>query len=91
MSAIAVNYEHQTLDDEMQTLTQEMSHRQDQETDSKNRRQEREADAVICIVPADTPVATLLLSIAIAVLPSDAHVNVMPFITLLNWSYPTAV
>jgi hypothetical protein len=50
-----------------------------------------EADALICIAPADTPVATLLLRIAIALLPSDAHVNVMPFIKLLNWSYPTAV
>ena len=50
-----------------------------------------EAEAVMCIVPGATPVATLPLSIAIAVLPSDAQSNVIPFITLLNWSYPTAV
>ena len=49
------------------------------------------AEAVICTVPAATPVATLPLRIAIALVPSEAHENVTPLITLLNWSYPTAV
>ena len=39
----SVNYERTTLDGEMHTLTREMAHRQSQEADSKNRRQEREA------------------------------------------------
>lgn len=50
-----------------------------------------EAEAVICTVPGAIPVATLPLSIAIALLPSEAQAKVSPFITLLNWSYPTAV
>ena len=49
------------------------------------------AEAVICVVPGPAPVATFPLSIAIELLPSDDHVKVMPLITLLNWSNPTAV
>jgi len=49
-----------------------------------------EAEAVMCTVPLDTPVATLPLMVATE-LPSDAQANVIAFSTLLNWSYPTAV
>jgi len=50
-----------------------------------------EAEAVMCRVPGPTPVATFPFSIATELFPSDDHVNVRPLITLLNWSYPTAV
>jgi len=50
-----------------------------------------EDEAVMCTVPGETPVATLPLRVAIELLPSDAHVKVIPLITLLNWSYPTAL
>ena len=50
-----------------------------------------EAEAVMCTVPGETPVATLPLIVAIEVLPSDAQVKLIPFIGLLNWSYATAV
>ena len=49
------------------------------------------AEAVMCVIPGPAPVATFPLSIATELFPSDDHVNVRPFITLLNWSYPTAV
>ena len=50
-----------------------------------------EAEAVMCTVPGETPVATLPLMVAIEVLPSDAQVKVIPLIGWLNWSYATAV
>jgi len=50
-----------------------------------------EADAVMWTVPGATPVATLPLRVATEPLPSEAQVNVIPLIKLLNWSYPVAV
>ena len=50
-----------------------------------------EADAVMWTVPGATPVATLPLRVATEPLPSEAQVNVIPLIKLLNWSYPAAV
>lgn len=50
------------------------------------------ADAVTCIVPADTPVATPLWNVAMALpfAPSfeGVHVNVIPVIGLWYWSKP---
>jgi hypothetical protein len=41
-----------------------------------------EADAVMCTVPGDTPVASPLSTVA--ELPLDDHTKMIPFITLLN-------
>ena len=50
-----------------------------------------EAEAVMWTVPGAIPVATLPLRVATEPLPSEAQVNVIPLIKLLNWSYPAAV
>ena len=50
-----------------------------------------EAEAVMCTVPAATPIAVLPFTIAIELALSDDQVKVIPLIALLNWSYPTAV
>src|ERR1700745_3873811 len=50
-----------------------------------------EADAVICAVPDESPVARPALIVAIEPSSFEPQVNVIPVITLLNWSYPVAV